>query len=85
MVPLFFRDWWADDFDRERPARLLDQHFGMGLKRDDLLKNFSDLSTLRSGRYLRPWGALPLARSSSGSSNLKFDLKKKGSHPCNCF
>lgn len=75
MVPLFFRDWW-DDFDRERPRRLLDQHFGLGLKRDDLLKNFNELSSLRSGRYLRPWGAEPLARSSSGSSNLKVDDKQ---------
>lgn len=73
MVPLLFRDWW-DDFDRERPSRLLDQHFGLGLKKDDLFNAWPATTVPRSGRYFRPWGE-PLLRSSSGSSNIKADDK----------
>ena len=73
MVPLLFRDWW-DDFDRERPSRLLDQHFGLGLKKDDLFNAWPSTAVPRSGRYYRPWGE-PLLRSSSGSSNIKADDK----------
>lgn len=55
LVPLVFRDWW-DDFDVNRPSRLLDQHFGTGLRRDDLLNSLDSLLP-RSGlnRYYRPW------------------------------
>jgi crystallin alpha B len=76
LVPLLFRDWW-DDFDRDRPSRLLDQHFGVGLKRDDLFNSLSSLSTplIRPGRYFRPW-AESLARSNSGSSNIQVDEKQ---------
>lgn len=75
LVPLLFRDWW-DDFDRERPSKLLDQHFGLGLKKDDLFNNYSTLSTplIRPGRYFRPWGEL--MRSHSGSSNIKANDKQ---------
>lgn len=77
MVPLFFRDWW-EDFERERlPRRLLDQHFGLGLHRDDLSNLTSTLTSpsLRSATYYRPWqGALN--RQNSGTSNLKFDEKQ---------
>nr|CAD7438185.1 unnamed protein product [Timema bartmani] len=52
VVPLMFRDWW-DDFDR--PTRLMDQHFAMGLRRDDLLSSLNPLLPLRSSGYLRPW------------------------------
>lgn len=71
LVPLLFRDWW-DDFDRERPSRLLDQHFGLGLKKDDLFTNWPTLTSpvIRPGRYYRPWGE-SLLRSHSGSSNIK--------------
>ncbi|CAH1393644.1 unnamed protein product [Nezara viridula] len=51
LVPLIFRDWW-DDWDRERPSRLLDQHFGNVLNRDDLI-NASSL--IRPTGYFRPW------------------------------
>lgn len=76
LVPLLFRDWW-DDFDRDRPSRLVDQHFGLGLKRDDLFNSLSSLSTplIRPGRYFRPW-AESLARSNSGSSNIQVDDKQ---------
>lgn len=71
LVPLLFRDWW-DDFDRERPSRLLDQHFGLGLKKDDLFNNWPTLTSpvIRPGRYYRPWGE-SLLRSHSGSSSIK--------------
>lgn len=73
LVPLLFRDWW-DDLDRDRPSRLLDQHFGIGLKRDDLFNNLTNLPSplIRPGRYFRPW-AKSLAHSNSGMSNIKDD------------
>lgn len=69
MVPLSFRDWW-DDFDRPfRSSRLLDQEFGTGLRRDDLLSSLwsGTPSLLRSG-YIRPWRSNDLKRESSGST-----------------
>lgn len=77
LVPLFFRDWW-EDFERERlPRRLLDQHFGLGLHRDDLSHLTSALSSpLRSGTYYRPWQGAQLNRQTSGISDLKFDDKQ---------
>nr|ARQ84037.1 heat shock protein [Liriomyza trifolii] len=55
VVPLFFRDWW-DGMDFPITSRLVDQHFGTGLNRDDLL------STVWGGNparyhygYRRPW------------------------------
>lgn len=77
LVPLVFRDWW-EDFERERlPRRLLDQHFGLGLHRDDLTTLTSALSSpsLRSGTYYRPWQGV-FNRQNSGTSNLKFDDKQ---------
>lgn len=74
LVPLLFRDWW-DDFDR--PSRILDQHFGLGLRRDELLSNLSSLaqSTRPIGAgYLRPWRSL--ARSNSGVSNITNEDKQ---------
>lgn len=74
LVPLLFRDWW-EDFDR--PSRILDQHFGLGLRRDDLLSNWSNLaqSTRPIGAgYLRPWRSL--ARSNSGVSNITAEDNK---------
>lgn len=64
---MFFRDWW-DDMEFGRPSRLLDQHFGTALNRDELMSTFSSLprSSLLS-RYYRPWRS-PLARQDSGST-----------------
>lgn len=69
VVPLSFRDWW-DDFDRPfRSSRLLDQDFGIGLRRDDLLSSLWNPtpSVLRSG-YVRPWRSNNLKREGSGST-----------------
>lgn len=70
MVPLLFRDWWDDD-DFYRPSRLLDQQFGLGLRRDDLLNSVSALPRRsRIGNYIRPWTTTPttLQRQDSGST-----------------
>lgn len=67
LVPLLFRDWW-DDFDR--PSRLLDQNFGLGLRHHDLLHPGS---LLRTG-YIRPWRNI--TRQDSGSSNITADKDK---------
>lgn len=78
LVPLYFRDFW-DDFERERlPRRLLDQHFGLGLHRDDLINMTSAaaLSPLTLGSYYRPWQGLQLERQNRGTCDLKFDDKQ---------
>ncbi|XP_050352490.1 protein lethal(2)essential for life [Nymphalis io] len=66
IVPMMFRDWW-DDW--ERPSRLLDQHFGVGLRKDDLLSSLSSFpsSSLLRNSYFRPWRA-NLARQESAST-----------------
>ncbi|XP_035786863.1 protein lethal(2)essential for life-like [Anopheles albimanus] len=78
VVPMLFRDWW-EDFDTPlRSSRLLDQHFGTGLRADDLFSSFSSSfpsrtvapiapSVLRGG-YYRPWRNTALARQDSGST-----------------
>lgn len=68
MIPTLFRDWW-DDF--ERPSRLLDQHFGMGLTRDELLRT---LSVPSARTYYRPWRSL--LEQSSGVSKIENDKDK---------
>lgn len=67
LVPLLFHDWW-DDLDR--PSRLLDQHFGLGLRHHELLH---PRSLLRTG-YIRPWRNI--TRQDSGSSNITADKEK---------
>jgi crystallin alpha B len=70
VVPLSFRDWWNDWDSSFRSSRLLDQEFGTGLRRDDLLSSFWNPtpSVSRSG-YVRPWRAnTTLERQTSGST-----------------
>ncbi|XP_045778070.1 protein lethal(2)essential for life-like [Maniola jurtina] len=76
IVPLLFRDWW-DDW--ERPSKLLDQHFGMGLKRDELLSSLSSFpsSSLFRNSYFRPWRTNLARQESSSTINLtkeKFEV-----------
>ncbi|XP_015594710.1 protein lethal(2)essential for life [Cephus cinctus] len=68
LIPMVFRDWW-DDF--ERPQRLLDQHFGLGLRRDDLMNTLS-LPSLHS--YFRPWRNL--LEQTAGQSRIESDKDK---------
>ncbi|CRL00023.1 CLUMA_CG013311, isoform A [Clunio marinus] len=72
-VPLRFRDWWDDydlDFDssfrRPRTSRLIDQHFGTALRRNDLLSSLANthVSPVRSP-YYRPYD---ISRQDSGST-----------------
>lgn len=70
VVPLMFRDWWDELEFPTRTSRLLDQHFGTGLKRDDLMSSVwnSRPTMLRSG-YLRPWQRTTgLQKQDSGST-----------------
>lgn len=65
MVPMLFRDWW-DDFEVPRASRLLDQQFGLGMNRDDLLNSLS-ISRPSFRNYIRPWRT-SLTRQESGST-----------------
>lgn len=79
-VPLTFRDWWVDDYDidfdsfrRPRTSRLIDQHFGTVLRKNDLLSSLANThisSPSRTSPYYRPWNhaASSLARQDSGST-----------------
>ncbi|KAG5677480.1 hypothetical protein PVAND_007238 [Polypedilum vanderplanki] len=76
-VPLTFRDWWDDfgddyfdSFRRPRTSRLIDQHFGTALRRNDLLSSLANThisNTSRTTPYYRPWST-PLAKADSGST-----------------
>lgn len=76
-VPMHFRDWWNDYdvdvdsfFSRPRTSRLIDQHFGTALRRNDLLTSLANTqisSTPRTSPYYRPWGSA-LSRQDSGST-----------------
>ncbi|OXU19457.1 hypothetical protein TSAR_013453 [Trichomalopsis sarcophagae] len=68
LIPTMFRDWW-DDLDR--PSRLMDQHFGMGLTRDELLQTLS-VPSFRG--YFRPWRNL--LEQTGGVSRVQSDKDK---------
>ncbi|KAJ2948288.1 hypothetical protein O0L34_g7522 [Tuta absoluta] len=79
IVPMMFRDWWDRWEDWERPSRLLDQHFGMGLRKDDLLTSLSSFpsSSLVRNSYFRPWRANLARQESSSTINMtkeKFEV-----------
>ena len=78
LVPLLFSDWWED---LERPHRLVDQNFGLGLHPDQLLSpgvldQYIDPRLDRLSRnpmsYIRPWGEL-FRKGDRGSSTVKAD------------
>lgn len=78
-VPMHFRDWWNDYdlgvdvdsfFSRPRTSRLIDQHFGTAIRRNDLLSSLANTqisASPRSPYYIRPWGTA-LSRQDSGST-----------------
>lgn len=68
LVPTLFRDWW-EDF--ERPSSLLDQHFGLGLNRDELLNTLS-FPSFRG--YFRPWRNL--VNQTGGTAKIQNDKDK---------
>uniref|UniRef100_A0A182WJV5 SHSP domain-containing protein n=1 Tax=Anopheles minimus TaxID=112268 RepID=A0A182WJV5_9DIPT len=64
IIPIFFRNWWDDEWDRPVwSSRLLDQHFGSGVNADDLLNALMSVTDRRlqpqvqqrAARYNRPW------------------------------
>ncbi|KFB40372.1 AGAP007159-PA-like protein [Anopheles sinensis] len=89
IVPIFFRNWWDDEWDRPLwSSRLLDQHFGGGVSADDLLNAMASVADSHSrrlqqqqsaGRYNRPWHSSCVAtKRDSGSTvnvtNDKFQI-----------
>uniref|UniRef100_A0A6V7KVN7 SHSP domain-containing protein n=1 Tax=Bracon brevicornis TaxID=1563983 RepID=A0A6V7KVN7_9HYME len=78
LVPLLFSNWWED---LERPHRLLDQDFGLGLYPEQLLTPtvLERYLTPRSSRnpllYYRPWADL-LRQGDSGTSTVRADKDK---------
>ena len=82
LIPLLFSDWWED---LDRPHRLLDQNFGLGLYPEQLLNsNILDQYILpnRNQRlrnpliYYRPWGELLRKNEGGGTSTVKADKDK---------
>ncbi|VVC99448.1 protein lethal(2)essential for life-like [Leptidea sinapis] len=61
------------DYELERPRRLLDQHFGLGLTPDDILSVVA--GPVASREYYRPWRHLAAAARDLGSS-IKSDKEK---------
>ncbi|KAI4493744.1 hypothetical protein M0804_001920 [Polistes exclamans] len=85
LIPLIFSNWWED---LERPHRLFDQNFGVGLYPDELLdpmvqEEFLRMPNLERRRmkpllYYRPWAEL-LRRGKNvddGTSTVKADKDK---------
>ena len=83
LVPLLFSDWWED---LDRPHRLLDQNFGLGLRPEQLLnpgileQQYVLPSRDRRVRsplmYYRPWGELLRKSEGGGVSTVKADKDK---------
>ncbi|XP_013198566.1 protein lethal(2)essential for life-like [Amyelois transitella] len=63
------------DYELDRPRRVLDQHFGLGLTPDDLLTMVGAPASLVSREYYRPWRHLAAAARDVGSS-IKADKDK---------
>ncbi|CAG9569946.1 unnamed protein product [Danaus chrysippus] len=61
------------DYELERPRRILDQHFGLGISPDDLLNVVCGPTLSRD--YYRPWRHLAAAARDVGSS-IKTDKDK---------
>ncbi|XP_029054767.1 protein lethal(2)essential for life-like [Osmia bicornis bicornis] len=75
LVPLLFSDWWED---LERPHRLLDQNFGLGLYPEQLLspsRMDHYLPPRRRASYYRPWADL-LRTNETGTSTVQADKDK---------
>lgn len=75
LVPLLFSDWWET---LDRPHRLLDQNFGLGLYPEQLLTPSRlelYLPSRKATSYLnRPWAEL--LRNERGSSTVQADKDK---------
>jgi hypothetical protein len=69
LVP-FIIDSWLDEL--RRPMNIFDQHFGMGMLRDDANPHF--INPIRAG-YYRPWRSQ--AARHSGLSQIQDDKVSK--------
>lgn len=77
VVPLLYRDWWDEEDWFSRPSRLLDQHFGVGLKRDDLLNSIRTYPRSSLTRnYLRPWNTSTVLQRQESGSTIQQDKDK---------
>ncbi|XP_053676612.1 protein lethal(2)essential for life-like [Anopheles nili] len=75
IVPIFFRNWWDNDWDRPVwSSRLLDQNFGSGVSADDLLSAMVSVADAQNrghhhvGHYKRPWHRSCVAKRDNGST-----------------
>ncbi|XP_065090026.1 protein lethal(2)essential for life-like [Ochlerotatus camptorhynchus] len=66
VVPISYRDWWDEHDTPFRSSRLLDQHFGTGLRAHDLVKQTPTFPLHSS--YYRPWRNPALEREHSTST-----------------
>lgn len=80
LVPLLFSNWWED---LDRPHRLFDQDFGLGLHQDQLLPpSILDHYAAPSRHhrnplaYYRPWGELLRKVEGGGTSTVHSDKDK---------
>lgn len=82
LVPLLFSDWWED---LERPHHIMDQDFGLGLHRDQLVspRALEMYLAPRNRRvpasslmYYRPWNELLRSADSRGVSTVESDKDK---------
>lgn len=79
LLPMLFSNWWEG---LDRPHRLFDQHFGLGLSSDDLPSSWTLYDT--EGLVIRPRRQLhrhfpyerSLSRKSSGASTVQADKNK---------
>lgn len=79
LLPMLFSNWWED---LDRPHRLFDQHFGLGLNPEDLPSSWTpydtDVLVIRPRRHVyrhHPYDR-SLSRKSSGSSTVQADKNK---------
>ena len=76
-IPLHYRDWWDEEDWFSRPSRLLDQHFGVGLRRDDLLNSFRTFPRSSLTRhYVRPWNTSNVLQRQESGSTVQQDKEK---------
>ena len=79
LVPLLFSDWWED---LDRPHRLVDQDFGLGLYPDQLVTPRRVELYLPRPRqssqlnYIRPWAELLRSSDKGGASTVEADKDK---------
>lgn len=87
LIPLRFCDWWDDclidaSISPFRSSRLLDQQFGLGLNRNDMLSSvWGQSRPLGRSGYRRPWTNEAMQQIDTGSTlNLdkdKFEVRFK--------